>query len=51
MIVDLLASLAGSMLVTGALTPFPDLTVGQVVQLIVGLALLAWACPLIQDPE
>lgn len=41
----------GCPMVMIALETFPDPTVGQMMQLILGLALLAWACPFITDTE
>lgn len=50
-IVKVLVAWLGGLVAGGALDAFPDPTLGQVVQLILGLALLAWACPFITDPE
>ena len=41
----------GGLMAGSALEAFPDATLGHVVQLILGLALLAWGCPFIKDPE
>lgn len=42
----------GGLVVGGALPAFSDdPTVGHMVQLVVGLALLAWACPFVIDQQ
>lgn len=50
-IFKVLVAWLGGLMAGGALEAFPDATVGHVVQLVVGLALLAWACPFVTDLE
>jgi hypothetical protein len=48
---NMLIAVAGGFLVGQSLESLSDPTVGHVLQLITGLAMQAWACPIIPNTE